>query len=463
MPYSDHAILTNKLEEILDGPAERRDPDLRELLVKVRVEDIAEVLGEFAPEEKAIIFSAVPATDQGEVLNETDPTSTNDLVAVLSEDELAPMVEELDPDDAADIVELIPEEDRSTLLAKVPRETADEVEELLRYDPESAGGIMTLEFIAVRPAQTAAEALAILQKSLDTEVVSYVYVVDDANHLIGVVSIREIIAAKPADLIESIMEREVIFANVHDDQEEVANLARKYNLNSIPIVDAEHGLLGVTTVDDILDIISEEADEDIYRLAGSPANHPAQQRLITRAVGRTPFLLLSVLAGLIIVSMGQNGLEETDQGFDEAAVLVAFLPLVIGLSGGIGTQSATLIARGLATGEVDMSRSVRVFLQETIIGVSIAVFMAFIVAVSLFTMHATGMLAVLNARFLIAVALGLLAGITLGTTCGTAIPLACQRIKVDPALVAGPFVTAFNDVVGAFAFLAIGNLVLGWS
>lgn len=457
MPHRQSEDLSARLSALLSGTLEANV--LRDELRMWRPEDIAEALHGFSTPEKIQLFTALE-TDEARaiVLSETDSGSRVELVEVLPWKNIGGVVDQMDPDDAADLVEELEAQERVILLDSVEPETARGVEELMRYPADSAGGIMTSEFVAAGANDTARDILLLLQKSIDTEVQSYVYVVEDDDRLIGVVSIREIIAAEPEDVAHALMKKEVISAEVTLDQEEVAHMARKYNLDSIPIVDSAGALLGVVTIDDIVDIISDEADEDIYRLAGSPGQHPAQQTTFRRIVARIPWLFISLAAGLTVAYIQKEEVQ-ADVGTTPIELLVVFTPLVIGIAGGVGTQSSTLIARGLATGEIEMSRTKRILTQELAIGCAIGVVFGVVVFGLLSAMTTFGYFPDVP-NLALGISAGLTSGVLLAALSGTSIPLVCQAARVDPALVAGPFITGFNDVVGAFAYLAIAKVIV---
>ena len=456
------AELIEQLDSILAEPiVERRVASLTQLIETVRAEDIADVLAHFSPAQKVEIFRQLPAESVPEVIDETDWDTTRDLVASLSTPEISQIVEQMPPDEATDLVADLDAAEQVRVLDELEPETAGEVRRLLVHHPESAGGIMTSDFIAVKKSQTAGEVLEHVQRTLDSEVVSYVYVVDGAGKLDGVFSIRELLKARPTDSIDDFMSSELIFAEVADDQEKVATLARKYNLNSIPIVDGEGVLVGVATIDDILDILSEEADEDIYRMAGTAASHPAQRKVWRRAMIRIPWLLLPVASGFVIAGMhaGTEPGSEAAQAVGRAITLAAFIPLVMGISGAVGTQTAIMMVRGMATGDVERGRGWKIFFQEVRIGGIIAVAIGGAVILLLSLVLALGMLE--GDRALApAVGLGLAGGIILASIFGTIFPIGCVRIGLDPALVAGPFITSLNDIVAAATYLGVAQLVL---
>jgi magnesium transporter len=459
------APVPTDLFERLDGmlgeaDGERRRAALGEFLLSVRPEDIAAVLPRFSPDQKVEIFRALPPETAAVVMDEADWGTTREIVSELSTPDLGRIVEEMPPDEATDLVGDLTEEERRELFAELEPETIGEVSRLLRHHPESAGGIMTSESITVGPDLTAEAVLDLLQERLDTEVVAYVYVVDEGERLIGVFSIRDLLRAAPEARVRDFMKTELISARTDDDQEKVALLARKYNLKSIPIVDEEGRLVGLATIDDILDILAEEADEDIYRMAGVTDSNPTQQRMLRRVLVRLPWLLLPVISGFVIASLhGDGGDDGEPSRFGDQFTLVAFIPMVMGIAGAVGTQTATVMVRGMATGDIEAGRRRRVFLQEVGIGILIALVMSSLVGAAIALAHGAGILPV-STSLAPAIGLGLAGGIVLASIFGTLFPICCEAIGLDPALVAGPFITSSNDVLGATTFLAIAELVL---
>ena len=464
MPHRalEPAELIEQLDAILADPnEEHRVVALRALVEAVRGEDIADVLAQFSPEQKVEIFGVLPPDWLPLVIDETDEETTRDLVSQLSTPEISEIVEQMPPDEATDLIGDLDEAEQERVLADLEPDTAGEVRKLMQHHPESAGGIMTSDFIAVRASENAGKVLEHVQETLDSEVVSYVYVTEEDGKLTGVFSIRELLKAAPEDPVSSFMSIELISADVTDDQERVATLARKYNLNSIPIVDGGGLLVGVATIDDIIDILSEEADEDIYRMAGTAPSHPAQQRVWRRALIRIPWLLLPVVSGFVIAGMhaGTEAAPETVAAVGRALTLAAFIPLVMGISGAVGTQTAIMMVRGMATGDIEKGRGKRVFLQELGIGAIIAIAIGGTVTFSLWGAMQAGWVFG-DGALAPAVGLGLAGGILLASIFGTLFPIGCTSIGLDPALVAGPFITSLNDVVAAATYLGIAQLIL---
>ncbi|MCA8961162.1 MAG: magnesium transporter [Planctomycetes bacterium] len=450
MPSLDSSRLRERLEELL---APEQAPALSEYVRATRAEDIAEALRNFSDDEKVRIFDALDDGQRAVVIYETDEASQEALTRLLPDRRLAEVLVGLRADQVADLVEDHGESEREALLSRLPLESAGEVRELLRYAPETAGGIMSPEFISVSSSATAREVLVVLQEIVDTEVVSYIYVVDADERLQGVVSIREILRAAPSDAVADFMQREVITAHVDDDQEAVANLARKYNLNSIPIVDDQRRILGIATIDDLIDILSEEVDEDFSRIAGTETGYTSPQPVLRRALARIPWLLLPGMSGLVVATF-------FEEGERQHVVLWSFLPLVMGISGASGTQASTILVRGMATGEIDAARRLKVLIQEALVGLSVAFTVGTVAGTAIGAAALVGWFE-LDRLVPLAVSLGVVTGVGIATMAGVSLPFFFRFAKIDPALAAGPFITSLIDVLAALAFLTIGKVVLG--
>ncbi|MDE0959398.1 MAG: magnesium transporter [Planctomycetota bacterium] len=463
MPHSaqDPTNLGDAIRAALDSA--EPDRQLRATLKSIRPEDIARVLDDLDSDQKLRVFDNIETETQAEVIDETDPTSREQVLEHLDVTDLKLIIEEMPPDEATDLLNELPQAQCREVLSGLDPATTVELLRLMQHPDDSAGGIMTLDYIAVNPPLTSEEAISLIQKHIEAEVFNYVYAIDDQRHLIGVISIRDLLGSDPNTQVSELMETEVISIAVDEDQEAVAHLARRYNLQAIPVVDHHDHLLGVATFDDIVEILSDEADEDIYRLAGAPKVHPAQQKVLRRALLRIPWLLLPVISGFILAWMhpDERSLAEIlSSGSDQRLLLAAFIPLVMGIAGGVGTQSATMVVRGMAVGDIELGRTtLRLFRQEVVVGIFIALAIGGVVGLVLAL--ATGSEGSTDwFHFPLAVALGIGAGIILANACGTALPIFCEKIGLDPALVAGPFITSFNDVTAAIIFIAVAELIL---
>ncbi len=460
-PAEDPTNLGDAIRAALDSAD--ADRQLKATLKDIRPEDIAHILDDLDPDQKLKVFDTIETETQAEVIDETDPTSREQVLENLDLSELKSILEEMPPDEATDLLNQLPQARRRQVLSGLDPATTVELLRLMQHPDDSAGGIMTLDYLAVNPQLTSEDAISLIQKNIETEVVNYVYAIDEQRHLIGVISIRDLLGSDPKTQVSELMETEVISIAVDEDQEAVALLARRYNLQAIPVVDHHDHLLGVATFDDIVEILSDEADEDIYRLAGAPEVHPAQQKVLRRALLRIPWLFLPVISGFILAWMHPDDrslAEILASGSDQRLILAAFIPLVMGIAGGVGTQSATMVVRGMAVGDIELGRTtLRLFRQEVVVGIFIAFAIGGVVGLVLAL--ATGAESSTDwFHFPLAVAVGIGAGIVLASACGTALPIFCEKIGLDPALVAGPFITSFNDVTAAITFIAVAEMIL---
>jgi magnesium transporter len=452
------------VEQILSALDEegrpRNPPALSHLLAECRPEDLAAVLSEFAPKQLVTIFRHLDDLSMAEVLDETDPTTREELLGLLDSEALGQIVEIMPPDEGADLMEALKPTERAEILQQVEPQHARHVRELLRYDAETAGGIMTPHVAMAREDTTAGEALRLLQGDPNLEFFQYVYVVDAERRLKGVVSIRTLLRAAPARPVRALMESEPIAVEVSTDQEEVARVVDRYNLQAVPVL--EKGVLrGIATIDDVVDVMVEEASEDIYRISGSSDLHPTKVPILSLFRLRIPWLLIPLIGGLAVAVM-QSQFEDSLRG--DLVILLFFTPAVIGLSGGVGLQSSTTVVRGIATGEIDIERIVPVALKEVGVGLVIAAGCGLLSALAVWLVVSTSLLPtdVSAWRVSVAVTCGVVAGMIMGAVTGTIIPLVCQRLGVDPALVAGPFTTTMNDVVGSSCYLVIAIGILSW-
>ncbi|MCZ6691371.1 MAG: magnesium transporter [Planctomycetota bacterium] len=429
-----------------------RSLELIKLLREIRPLDLAPLLLHFDPEDKAKIFDHLDSDSAAEVLFETDPRSRDEILEHARLDKLAPLFDRMPPDEAADIVTSLPPERRDPLLRLSPL-LADHVRPLLAYDSETAGGKMTTEYVSVGENETAGGAMRAIQGSIGAETVNYIFVVNGEHRLRGVLSIRELIASRPDAPIQEIMVSDVISAPPEMDQEDVAGLVQKYNLAALPIVRQDGRLLGIVTVDDVIDVIQSEASEDMYHLAGTSPDRPTTQKFHRQVLDRFRFLLITLAGGLAIVLVqAQYG-----HALESMMAIVFFIPAIIGMAGNVGIQASTIMVRGVATGEIQPGRFGSVLRREVLVGATLGILFGFI----------CGALAAWGSSLLgadsdlgYAVGLGMVSGLTVASLMGAVVPLACEKLGLDPALAAGPFVTTLNDLTALTLYLAIALTIL---
>jgi magnesium transporter len=352
----------------------------------------------------------------------------------------------MESDDAADILGEMSQTQAQQVLLEMPQEEADEIIELLKYPEDCAGGLMQTELVRVPLKSTVLEAVYEIQrqheaKEGETEIHA-VYVVDDGGELRGQLSLERLILSKAEELVADLIEgQELFWVDVNDDQEEVADYFRRYDLISAPVLDSEHRLLGRITVDDIMDVIAEEASEDIFQMAGAGGEDVVYDRVIRSASLRLPWLFTNLFGGLITGYLTWM----FTRNLSEILVLVTFVPVITGMGGNVGTQSSSITVRGFAVGRIALSNIGKFFLKEMRVGA----LMGLVCGIAL---TVVGIVWLQKPYIGLVVGLALFMAMTLAASMGSLFPALFQRIGVDPALASGPFVTTFNDVMGILIY-----------
>jgi magnesium transporter len=358
---------------------------------------------------------------------------------------ISEIVQELDSDDAADLVGDLPAERAQQIIESVEDEVSEELEKLLPYPEDTAGGIMALEFVAVRADATVQEAIETIRENREeVENVYYLFVVDDFNRLVGVVSLKDLVLEPPERKMNEIMNPEVISVDLHRDQEEVYHLVKKYDLVSIPVVDDHNRLIGRITHDDIIDVIEEEADEDISLMAGVIHQEIAEESSIKISRARLPWLIAGLFGGIVAALV----INQFESSLEKILALSFFFPVIMAMGGNTGTQAATVAVRGLATGDISLVHiGKRLWMEMKVAllnGVICGILLGLIVGVWLYD-YGLGII----------VAVSLVLIILNSGFIGAAVPLVLKRLNIDPALATGPFVTTTNDIFSLLIYLGL--------
>lgn len=424
--------------------------NLLNLLQKQHPADLAQLFGELADRDRLAAFSILVDRNNRlamEALAELGPEAGAALLAGRSAEEIAKLVQEIPSDDAAALIDHLPEELSMAVLNLMRRRESDEVENLLEHADQTAGRIMNPHVFALAEDMTVGEAITALQSSRDVEMVFYLYVVDARRHLVGVVSLRRLLLVSPETPLKRIMTADLISARVDMDQEEVARLVASYNLLAIPVVDEANKLVGVITVDDVIDVIKDEATEDIYRLAGVAGDEHVFTPSPESLRKRFPWLVINLATAFLAA-----GTVAIFQGTISTWVALAiFMPIVAGMGGNAATQTLTVIVRGIALGELTWSNSRKALVKELIVGAGNGI--------------ATGLVAAITAWILVrdptlglVLMLAMIINLFVAATAGTLIPLGLRALKIDPALASTVIITTFTDVCGFAAFLGLATL-----
>jgi magnesium transporter len=434
---------------------------IRTALEKGRVQDAMMALSRLHPADRADAFSVLDDEDRATLLPRFDVPSTADLLEELEDDEaailanrlptelLADVLDEMEPDEAADVLGDLPPSRAAEALAEM--EEAEEVIPLLSYADETAGGLMTTSFIALNPNSTTAQAIDFLrQLDPDVETPYYMYVVDPSNHLVGILGMRDLIIADPDTVVETIMSSEVIVSLPEQDQEEVARLMARYDLAAIPVVDEQGEIQGVITQDDLVEVLEDEATEDIYRLANVPDHELSIDSPVRTSVRkRLPWLYLNTLTALFAAWVISN----FESLFQQVAVLAVFQSVVAGMGGNAATQSLAMIVRAIALGEISIRESWKPLGRQVATGIIQGIAVGSVVGIGVYIWKGNAFLGLI-------IGLALVGNIIVAAIVGTLIPLGLKALNLDPALASSVLVTAVTDIVGFGLFLGLASLFL---
>ncbi|QDU64974.1 magnesium transporter [Engelhardtia mirabilis] len=449
-------------------PRARRTPTLRDLRAaivarhgalgslteRVHTADLASWMSELSDEEAWQVFESLAAVERAQLLEYASDRVRQLLVLRCEIADLTALVEILPPDEVVDLLALVDEEVSEQVLRAVDFERAAGLRELAGYDVDSAGGIMTPEVDIFPEGTRVGDAIRALRKDGEdhAELGPGVFVVDGGDRPVGFVTDRELLTTPIHSLLEEVMDREIVTVHADDDQEHVAQVLSKYSLSAVPVVDDRGSLIGVVTADDALDAFETEAEEDFLKLVGTAPGEQTRLPIRSRVRQRLPLMGLTVVGGLasakILALAGAGG----GEGITSGDVL-RYVPTILGLAGNVGIQSSTIIVRGFATGEVRADRELSVFGSEVATGATIGLVCGLATAlVATFSEAASGELAL---AFASAIGIGIAIAVTWAAALGCVVPMACHRIGVDPAVVAGPFLITMSDVSGTAIFVAV--------
>ena len=443
-----HQILLETVKRLI-----RRDArhNIAKVLSKSHPADIAYLFRELELRDQHVLFDLIEDTEiSATVISELDPEVGAKLLEKLEKSAITEVLEEMAYDDAVDVIQNFPEELAEEILHEMEDVDSHEIEHLMQYDEETAGGIMATEFFSLQEELTVKEAIAAMQEQADAEMVFYLYVTNAHNQLVGVLSLRQLLTVSPARKLKDIMAGDVISVRTEVDQEEVARIVEKYNILAIPVVDETNKLMGIITVDDIIDVIRAEATEDIFKMAGASDEeliHGYQAFKIARL--RLPWLLTNLLGGVVTGYL----MWKFKVTLEAAIALITFIPVITGMGGNVGSQSATIVVRGFATGRVDISTIGRVFLKEIRVGIIMGVVCGCTVGLIAFFWHGNPYLGVV-------VGLAMMIAMTVAATMGVLAPAFFKRIGVDPAIAAAPFVQTANDITGILIYFSMATFFL---
>ena len=425
--------------------------ELEHLALEVPTHELLEGWEELPGEHRFVLLTVLPPAKAALVLSQLELAEQLELLEALPRFTVRGILAELDPDDLADLLQRAREENPE-LFSLLEPEAREQVERLLAYEEDEAGGLMTPEYVAVRSGMTVEEVLEFLRRAApDAETIYYIYVVDDAGRLIGVLSLRDLIVADPATRVKEIMNENVVYVTTETDQEEVARLMADYDFTVLPVVDEDQRLVGIVTVDDVIDVLEEEATEDIYRLGAVEAPELVYSRssVLELWSARVRWLVILILTGMVTSTI----LGHFDEVLKAATALAFYLPVLLGTGGNSGSQAATIMVRALSTRDIEIKDWPRIFLKEVGVGALLGVTLAALIAAKV----------AMDGNFGItpAVALALFLLVIVANLVGSLLPLLLARLGVDPALISNPLIATVSDVAGLLIYLSVAKLLLG--
>ncbi|MFH4968412.1 magnesium transporter [Gaetbulibacter sp. M240] len=441
------------LDQVRQLVEKQSNKELHKLLEDFHYADIAEILDELNLEEAIYVIKLLDSETTADILMELDEDNREKVLRNLSAKEIAEEVEELDTDDAADIIAELPEERRQEVISNIEDEAHKAIiRELLLYDEDTAGGLMAKELVKVYETWTVAGCMRRIRgQAKDVTRVHSIYVVDKNNRLIGRLSLKDLITAKSDQKIAEISNSNVDSVNVHDEAEDVVRIMQKYDLEAIPVVDDNQVLLGRITIDDIVDVMKEEAEKDYQLAAGITGGVEADDNIFQLTKARLPWLLIGMFGGIGAASI-INGFSDA---FLKFPILLIFIPLIQATAGNVGVQSSAIVVQGLANDTIDgkiLSRLFKEFILGLVNGLAISII---VLGISHFIFHTTYLES-------LTICIALITVIIMAALIGTFIPIFLDKRGIDAAVATGPFITTSNDVFGIFIYFLIAKLILGF-
>ena len=425
--------------------------NLVRLLGKLHGRDSADIVSQLTLHEQCKLLEHLPSLELvTSIFTYLDEETRTQLMPQLSTARLTAIVRHLPTDDAADILAELPQERLAEMLDQLPDALAEQINRLLAYDPHTAGGLMTTDYFAVEDTWTTAEVLEQLRKrSSRLETVFYLYVVDAEHRLVGVVSLRQLVTAEPHVVVCDLMETDVICVSVDEDQAHIAHLITQYDFLALPVVDHSHRLVGIVTVDDIIDVISEAATEDMLRMAGVNPEAMLDRTYRGDLRHRLPWLSVSWVGGLLASYV----IDANEATLSSMVLLASFFPVIIGMGGNAATQSLAVAVRGLATGSIAAGDMVSAILKEGRIGLSLGVIYGVLLGAVAWVWQGTVILGLV-------VGVAIWSSMSIAAILGGVLPLCFARIRIDPAVASGPFLTTAIDIIGLVIYLTTARLLL---
>ena len=449
-------LLGPELKETLET-----DPDaIRDALAELHPEDVAELIHDLPEEQAAAVLRILPAAMSADIMERVEPDRQESLLLAMEPEHRVEVLTAMDPDDRVDTIQEMDEHFSQLVLRELDAadpEIAEEVRELVAWGPETAGGLMTTEYVSVPPEAKIWEAIEAVRRAgqmREAEMIYYTYVCGFGDKLLGVISLRDLILADPGQTVADVMTEKVLRVQPDDDQERVADLITRYDLTAIPVVDEDGVMLGVCTIDDVVDVVIEEATEDAQKMGGMV---PLEDSYFATRIGE---FIWKRATWLVVLFLGQlltaNVMENNEDTLRAALELAVFIPLIIASGGNAGAQSSTLIIRAMAVGELEPRQWHRVLWRELIIGAAVGVTLGLIGFGRAYFLGE----GVSATQIALAVGVSILCIVTMGATIGSLLPLGIKRIGLDPAVSSTPFIASLIDVLGLIVYFALARMIM---
>lgn len=444
---------TEEYTGLVIGALMRQEKDVfRELFLELHPTDQLDLFQQFDELQKSLVYEYITPEEFADIFQGMETDEQKDTMRELRQEYASEMLSNLYIDDLASFLGELEEQEAHGIIQQLDVEDAKEIKEILAYDPETAGGIMTTEYVSVFTTDTAEKVMAQLREETpEAETIYYLYVVNEQEQLVGVLSLRDLIFSKLDQKVEDIMGTRVISVNVSTDQEEVAQIIQKYDFLAIPVVKDDGRLVGIVTVDDALDVFEEELEEDFGEMTGTKGSADANISSFAAAKLRAPWILILMFLGLITAGI----IGRFESTLQSVVILAGFMPMVMGSAGNTGTQALAVMVRSLATSQFDKTAIKQLIRREFGTGVMLGLICGIVLLVVISVVYG-------NVAVAMVVGFSLFCTLSVATIIGATIPLLIDRLKIDPAVASGPFITTLNDIIGLVIYFSVATMFLDY-
>lgn len=441
----------NKLDVIESALYHEDTENFRELFLDLHPYDQAVFFQVLDKPERMKVYAYLSPKEMSEIMENIELEDSERYIIEMDPRFAAMVLAEIAVDDAVDILQELTHEQVASFLTIMDKDAADDIKGLLHYEEKTAGSIMTTEFVSFLETQTAGETLKQMKElAPDAETIYYTYVLDQDKKLVGVLSLRDLIVADENELISDLMSESVVSVSVGRDQEEIAQVMRDYDFLAVPVVDFQNHLLGIITVDDILDVMDEEAREDYSKFAAISDVDSKDSTPVGAAKKRLPWLIILLFLGMITASL----IDSFEATLEEVPIVAIFIPLIAGMAGNAGTQSLAVAVRGIAVGNYGAEKKMKLVMREITTGLLVGATCGAVIVLTIFVWKGNIYLGIL-------VGIAILATLTVATLSGAVIPLLMEKLKIDPAVASGPFITTLNDVTSVIIYFGMATAFIG--